>query len=36
MLERNGVLTVLGKRVEQERLAKLAAGEHDAQVQLLE
>jgi hypothetical protein len=30
--ERDGVLTPLGKSVEQERLAKLAAGEDGAQV----
>lgn len=36
MLERDGVLTELGKKVEQERLAKLAAGEDNAQVQFEE
>ena len=32
----NGVLTEYGKKLEQERLAKLAAGEDKTQVQLLE
>lgn len=36
MLERDGVLTELGKKVEQERLAKLAADEDSAQVQFEE
>jgi hypothetical protein len=36
ILSRDGVLTEYGKKLEQERLAKLAAGEDDAQVQLFE